>query len=312
MNKYTNKKDERITFAEEFIASDKTIEAFAMEKKLNPKDVEKKLDEMKNAQFIKDKLTKALEKNSNRFLQANLSNKEKLLAGKIDVKDVKNIDAALSLCNPDERKIIMDKMTREMASHNISIMEYKSIFGIEGFGEIVPSKIMQRITEMNNYAKRSGDKSLARLAGELYKENSRINAYIAPFDPKDLKRIGYIKPGEKEPTMLTITDEHIAMAKQYLIEKGEFICSKTMSETFMKIAKGELNTEKTLPETESNKEEKNTQEKSDTANRENVGKPIDKRTREEIINAILEKQKRIKELDKQETQLKSQTKEASK
>ena len=278
INRETGKKDERVVFAEEFINLGKSIDAFAREKGLDPKNVEKKLEEMKKSSFIGDKVSEALEKNTARYIQTINSLRNKVISGELNVRNVDNIDIMIKLGSPDEQKAIMGILVKEMATHSISIMNYKRMYSIKDLDSNLPSSIMERIDQVCTFAKRSGNSELAILARELYKERDRIKVYKAPYQSEDLKTIGYIKPGDKNPTMLTITDEHRELARQYLIATGDFICYKTMSDTFMKIAKGEIDEEKLL----------------------------EIKAKKEKIDAILEKQKYIEKLDEERDRLESQ------
>jgi len=72
----------------------------------------------------------------------------------------------------------------------------------------------------------------------------RLKPYRTPYIANEGEALGYMeKPTDKKPKMVTITDEHREMARQYLRATDEFICNKTMQTTLMKIIKGEIGIE---------------------------------------------------------------------
>ena len=68
--------------------------------------VSKKLDEYRNITCIKSKIDKAFEMNANRYIAAKIKEKNGILAGKIDIKDAKDLDKLLSICADDEEREI--------------------------------------------------------------------------------------------------------------------------------------------------------------------------------------------------------------
>ena len=292
INKETNIKDERIEFGEKFIKSEQTIEAFAKENGLELKKVKKDLDELKKSPYISQKLTETLTKNETKSYSRICSIRDEILTGKIDIKQVINIDVILKVCSNEEDKAkIMNMLVKSASKHDISIMEYRSILGLTESGRELPKRIADKIDELKTYARKSKNKEITGNISELYKERDRINGYKAPFREEDLKSVGYIKPGEKEPTTLNITKEHIEIAKEYLYATGDFVCYKTMSMAFMKIAKGELNRE-TLDEIKKQKEEHNL--------------PNSDEEKHKLVKEILEKQRHISEQNAQINELKNQ------
>lgn len=236
INRNTGEKDERVKFAEEFILSGMSMEAFAKNKQMSIEQVKAIIDEIRISAIVKEKLDRALERNANRFMFAVTKDKEQLLTGKITIRDVKGINSVLGFCNPDERKKVTDMLVQAIASHEISILQYKDILGIKQINSSLPQEIIMQIESLK--------RSAGPLAREFYKEMDRMKSYKAPYIPGEGETLGYMeKPTDKKPKMVTITDEHRDMARQYIKATGEFICNKTMQVTLMKIVKGEIGIE---------------------------------------------------------------------
>lgn len=290
LNKETNQKDKRITFAEEFINSGKSIEMFSKEHAIPASVVKKDLDILKDSPFISAKIIQALQRNADKYINTIFALKDRLIEGKISIKEVKDVRNVLRICSDDEKQKVLGALMKGASTHTISILEYKSIFGIENFEKNLPQDIMNNFDEIILLAKKSGNKELTSLVSGLYKEKDRIKTYRAPYKPEDLKFVGYIKEGENNPTRLEITEEHIDMAEEYLKATGEFICYKTMADAFMKMAKGELNRD-VLTALINNK-------KDATENKE--------QEKQELVESILRQQEHIAEQNQEIKELESQ------
>lgn len=241
----TGEKDERILFAEEFINSGKSIENFAQEKQIPLDKINSLIKEIRISIYIKDRIDMALENNSNRFIGTMQTKKQQLLSGKIPITEIKGIDVILRLSSVEEREKISEILIKNIASHDISILEYGNIFGIEECDSKLPKNIIDKIKTINNQARNSQNKDIRMLATEIYKEQARIKGYIKPYTPNSGEVLGYMeKPGDIVPKMVTITDEHRKMAKEYLAATDEFICDKTMQTTLMQLVKGQIDIEK--------------------------------------------------------------------
>ena len=236
INRKTGIKDDRVEFAEEFISYGKSIEEFARYRQIPIEQVKAMLDEIRTSAIVKERLDGVLARNANRFLGTVKTKKEQLLSGKIAIRDVKGIDNILKLCNPEERKKVNEMLIMGIATHEISVLQYKDIFGIKEINSSLPQEIIMQIESLK--------RSVGPLAREFYKEMNRMKSYKAPYIPSERETLGYMeKPTDKKPKMVTITDEHRDMARQYLRATDEFICNKTMQVTLMKIVKGEIGIE---------------------------------------------------------------------
>lgn len=261
INQYTGQKDERIQFAEEFIATGKSIEQFAKDRNMKIEEVRIKIENIRNSPCISGRLDDAFRKNSNKFVGTVKTKKDQLLDGKISIKEVKNINIILRFCSEEESQKITELLIKSVATHAVSILEYRNIFGIEKISPSLPNDIIKNITKLSGTVKNSQNKDIRMLTREIYKESDRIKGYNAPYKPEIGEAMGYFeKPTDKQPKRVEITDEHREMAKQYLIANDEFICKKTMGSTLMKIVKGEID-DKILERSKKEKELRSLQRK---------------------------------------------------
>ena len=105
---------------------------------------------------------------------------------------------------------------------------------------MIDSSLPQSIIRQIEGLKRNA----GRMTRELYKEMDRLKQYKTPYIANEGESLGYMeKPTDRTPKMVTITDEHRDIARQYLRATNEFICNKTMQATLMKIVKGEIGIE---------------------------------------------------------------------
>lgn len=236
INRDTGEKDVRIEFAERFIASGKSIEQFAKEMQLPEEEVSAKIEEIRKSPCISETIKVALNRNSNRFLGTIKTKKEQLLSGKITVTDIKGINNVIRFCNLEERKKVTEMLVQAMASHEIGILQYREILGIKRIESSLPQDIIKQIEYFKIFA--------GPLSREMYREMERLRPYRTPYIANEGEALGYMeKPTDKKPKMVSITDEHREMAREYIIATGEFICNKTMQATLMKIVKGEIGIE---------------------------------------------------------------------
>lgn len=236
INKKTGEKDERVKFAEEFISFGESIEAFAEHKQISVEQAKAIMDEIRTSSVVNEKLESAFGKKVNRIFAILTAEKEKLLLGEIAIADIKDINKILKLSTIEERKKIRDMLIKAIASHEISILQYKDIFGIKEINSSLPQNIIIELYKAKRFA--------GPLAREVYNEIDRLKPYRAPYIAGDGETLGYReKPTDKNLKMVAITDEHRNMARQYLSATDEFICSKTMQVTLMKIVKGEIGIE---------------------------------------------------------------------
>ena len=243
INKETGERDERLAFVEEFLGSDKSIEQFAKMKGLSLEKVEEKIQEIRKSPYYASEIDKALKRNSDRYLATIKTLIEKLVAGEISIKEIIGIEEVLRKANNDDREKIFKLLVNQVGTHDTSIMEYAKIFKIKGLDRNLPQNIITKLNEINNSVKYSPDRTIKSKMKDIFKEISRVKAYVAPYIPSEGEKIGFIKPGEKDATMYDITDEERDIARQYLIAKNEFICNKTMQETFKLVVTGEINRE---------------------------------------------------------------------
>ena len=261
INKETGKKDPRVEFAEEFLKHGKSIRSFAKSIRMSEEKVRNRIEEIRECPFIRDKIDKLLERNASTYIAIVLSNKEKLLSGKINLEDVTYLQDIFMKCDKDEKIKLLNIVVPKFASHQIGILDYAKIFSLEvdsGLPERIGIQIKQMIKDVNNSG---GD--LRKKSGDLYAECSRIDTYKRPFHRGDISQMGY------QGKMVTITDEHIALARNYLKVTNEFFCSKTVLDTLGKIIKGEI-TPETIERIKKEKELRGLQRKD-----EQLGEMID-------------------------------------
>ena len=156
---------------------------------------------------------------------------------------IKNSEEVLGLVLYDmeqEKEKIFDMLVNEIMSHDISVMQYCAIFGMNNNPKL-PQEIIRKITGYNYAIKKNG-KNTRMIAKEMNKEINRINAYSTPYRKIDGEKIGYMGE-DMTPVMVPITDEYRTIAKEYLNATDEFICNKTMIATLQKIVKGEITRE---------------------------------------------------------------------
>ena len=133
-------------------------------------------------------------------------------------------------------------IVNEICSHSLGVMQYVRMFNLKP----VTSKVIEKIDAKINvqiYRVIKNRKYYSKDATtQLRKEQTRLNAYKAPYKPSENEKVGYMRnTNDRQPVMFSITDEHRQMAKEYLNSIDEYICGKTMRDAFFKIAKGELN-----------------------------------------------------------------------
>ena len=236
INRETGEIDEGVRLANEFIDFGKSIEAFAKYQQMSTEQVKTIIDAIRTSPIVKEKLDRALERNADRFFGTVKTKKEQLLSGKIAVTDIRGIHDVIRLCNSEERKKVTEMLVQAMASHEIGILQYRDILGIKEINSSLPQNIITQIEEIKRFA--------GPLAEEMYREMERLRPYRTPYIANEGEALGYMeKPTDKTPKMVTISDEHRDMARQYLKATGEFICNKTMQATLMKIVKGEIGIE---------------------------------------------------------------------
>lgn len=238
----TQKKDERLFLAEEFIEAGKSIEKFAQDKQMDIEEIRAKLEEIRKSPVMSERITLALGKNASRFKGAMQTKKMQLLAGEISVKDITGIDVILRLSSNEEREKITELLIKQVAAHDIKVLEYGNIFGIQNIDSSLPKAIIERLKLLNGQARMSQNKNIKLLSKEMYKEIDRMKAFSTPYIASPGEQLGYMEhPEDTAPKMVTITDEHRDMARQYIKATDEFICNKTMQATLMQIVRGQLN-----------------------------------------------------------------------
>lgn len=155
INKQTGQIDERVILGKEFISSQMTIPQYARRKGKTIEEIEAQVEIAKSIACIRDDVMSVLTKNSNRYIAAKLAEKDKLLEGKIEVRDVRGIEKILALCTEEEK--VMKLLITSIASHNITILEYKDIFVIENFNSKLPQNIIDKISVIKREMARSKD-----------------------------------------------------------------------------------------------------------------------------------------------------------
>ena len=225
--------------------SGNSLATFAKEKNIPIDELKPLIESVRNSPCIKDGLDKTLRGNANKYLHTVTAKKEQLLEGKIGIKDIKNIDGMLKFCTEEERKKVNEKLANSVASHNISILEYRKILGIDNVTSGLPNEIIKKISVINNNVKNSSNGDIRKISRDIYKEVERIKKYSIPYKPENGETLGYFeKPTDKQPKKVQITDEHREMAKQYLHLTNEFVCKKTMNSTLMDIVRGTIDDKK--------------------------------------------------------------------
>lgn len=238
----TGKDDERVLFVRKFINAGITIPQYAKQKDIPVEILQAQIDAYRDIACTKAELDKVLKQNANRYVGAKMTEKDKLIAGKIRVQDVVDIDKTISFCNIEEREVALKLLSDAMASHRISIMEYRSMFALGKTSSILPSSIISKVERYNSEMKRAQDPKIRKNVKGVYDEIRRLEGYKKPYRVGDLKRIGYTSNDGKE-IMVDVTMKNIELAKEYLTISNEFICYKTMATTLMQIAKGEITIE---------------------------------------------------------------------
>ena len=225
--------------------SGNSLATFAKEKNIPIDELKPLIESVRNSPCIKYDLDKTLKRNANKYLHTVTAKKEQLLEGKIGIKDIKNIDGMLKFCTEEEREKVNEKLANSVASHNISILEYSKIFGIDNVTSGLPNEIIKKVSEINNNVKNSSNGDIRKISRDIYKEVERIKKYSIPYKPENGETLGYFeKLTDKQPKEVQITDEHRKMAKQYLHLTNEFVCKKTMNSTLMDIVRGTIDDKK--------------------------------------------------------------------
>lgn len=241
INEKTGEADERVLLAEEFIAYGKSVSEFAEFKKIKLEDLSEQLRIVKDLPSLKDKLKDILSRNTRNYLAILRKKKDRILSGKVKVRDATNVDAILKICSPEEKKLLEQMIVGEITSHSLRVMQYVRMFDLKPLNTTVFNKITSKIQSLIYIAVNDRDSFPKNATFELRKENFRLNIYKTPYIPTENERIGFIrKPEDRQPEMFEITDAHRDMARRYLYAIDEFPCGKTMRDAFFKIAKGEL------------------------------------------------------------------------
>ena len=243
INIETGERDERLTFAEEFLGSDKSIEQFALMKELPVEEVDAKIQEIRKSPYYAKEIDKALKRNADRYVATIKTLGKQLVEGKISIKEIGGIEKVIDMAEESDKQQIFRILIDCIASHDITIIDYAKIFAIKGINKNLPQNIITKLNEINNSVKYSPDRTIKTKMKDIFKEISRVKAYVAPYIPSEGEKIGFIKPGEKDVTMYDITDEERDIARQYLMATNEFVCNKTMQEKFKLVVTGEINRE---------------------------------------------------------------------
>ena len=235
INRETGKIDPRLVFAEKFLSYGKSIKAFAKSINMSEETVREQLEEIRGCSLVGNRIDELLTKNSSNYIAFILSNKEKILSGKISLEEVRCLQDIFMHCNKDEKIKLLNIVIPKIASHKIGVLNYAEMFNLEvdsGLPEKIVAEIKKLIVHVNN----SG-KDLSKNSKSLHEECKRIDAYKRQFNKNDISQMG------TSDRMITINDEHINLAKEYLKAQKEFICYKTVINTLGKIIRDEITPE---------------------------------------------------------------------
>ena len=242
INAETGELDSRVILAEEFINCGKSINEFAAEKKMKQEDLNKLISQVRDLPFLKDRIDEVLNKNSKNYLAVLKRKKQDIFTGKLLIRDTYRVEDIFSVCSEDEKHKLDLMIVNEICSHSLGVMQYVRMFNLKP----VTSKVIEKIDAKINvqiYRVIKNRKYYSKDATtQLRKEQTRLNAYKAPYKPSENEKVGYMRnTNDRQPVMFSITDDHRKMAREYLKAIDEYVCGKTMRDTFFKIAKGELN-----------------------------------------------------------------------
>lgn len=244
INKKTGKIDKRILFALEFIESNLTMPQFSKIKRIPLKELEVMIEEIRKSPLISAKIDERLKENQDIYLGVMKAKKNKLISGEFSIKeDIDDIKEVLRFANEIERETILEILIKEAINGDISIFDYKDIFGIKEINSKLPQKIIDQLNLVRMELISKDNNVIREFSRKVHEEISRIEKYIPIYIPGEKESLGYSKNGEIK--MTEITNEHRNMSKEYLKSIDEFICNKTMQETLLKIVKGEI-TEETI------------------------------------------------------------------
>lgn len=233
MSKKTGTKDKRVELAEKFIKSGLTFEEFCKAEEKSADNVKATFDTIIKSPCIKADLEKALKEG---YSQEAVAIKEQLLSGKKTIVDVGCIDNIIYCATAEERQTIREMVIKAAKSHEVKILQYRTMFGIEATGKELPQRIADRLGTFTSFINKSKDPEVRMAKRHLDAEYTRVLSYRSPFKEGDLKRIGWIKDGKEQ--YIEISQKRIEKAKKYLEENGEFVCYKTMHDLFQGILKG--------------------------------------------------------------------------
>lgn len=217
-----------------------SIKEFAARKKIPFSEMKVKIERLREIPCIKDDMDRALELNHNRFVGSLKNDKEKLLLGEIELKDIHNdISKIMRFATQEESEKIRNIFISNVLSHNLSIHQYSDIFGLDRrYYRTLPKQILERIDQYKRFFYEAVDKKDTSI--ELSKEKRRIQSYIKPYVRENGETLGFWNESTGKTEMVNITEEHREKAREYLKSRDEYICNKTMQSALREIVRSEI------------------------------------------------------------------------
>ena len=250
INKITGKKDDRIILVEEWLKTTHSMGGFAAKNGMSEKEFFRLVEEVRK---IYPKLIENIEEKNDRtrdvYLFKNKEIAQKLLNGELKIENFAkdrqlkcDFDLMIKLLQSKEEKIQLTSLILDyITTGNIEITDYFNMFA-KGKYKKESFKDVEKQLEVIEGVCKSIPELRKSIAG-IKKQKRILESYKKPFFRNEINRMGYVDPKTNKVNMVEITDEIVEDAKRYINITENFLCSKTMQATILKIVKGEITKE---------------------------------------------------------------------
>lgn len=248
----TGEKDSRIILVENFINSNISKQMYCKQENISLDYFNELLYEIfyiyPNISITKDDIDKVAQKSSAIYLAKREKIAKNLVSGKltfdeycIDNKGIKFEDLLQELKGTDKELELYRLFGEAFTSGNLDMMDYIKIFEKDKYDSGVYKRTMQKFIDFERRCLKH--KELLGIYKKLKGEEKRLETYKKPFNKNEYQKIGQVNKETGNIEFMEITDEHIKYARQYLINKGLYICNSNMQRVFWMFWRKELSFE---------------------------------------------------------------------
>ena len=267
INKETGTKDDRIILVEEWLGTKYSMGLFAKKNNISEENFFEIVETVKK---IYPKLSESIEQKNNRTREVVLfKNKgiaKKMLTGELGVEEFAkdrhlkcDFDLMFRLLKSKEEKTRLTSLILDFInSDNVEITDYFNMFAKGKYKSESFKEVEKQLETLDGLCKNIPE--LRKYLNGIKKQKRFVQSYKNPFERNEVSKMGFVDPKTNEVKMVEITDEIVESAKKYIYATENFLCSKTMQITMMKIIKEELTKEQIdeLYESKLQREKKNT------------------------------------------------------